>query len=198
MPLESPKGNGAMPEAEKVPAATESEAAETTDATSEELSEELGEPGKAAIRKEREARQQLEKQLKEAQQLKDSLAAKVRDFEDRDKSETQKLADQVAALQQQLAAKDAEVAKATLAATKAEVARVKGVPANRLAGSTKEELEADADAYLTEVAQQRDASKPTRKPPVAGLKSGATSSVETSANPREAAALAVRRMRNGG
>ncbi|MBF6213769.1 hypothetical protein IU487_22385 [Nocardia puris] len=179
-----------MPETETITTEPVAPEAVETDATPD-----LGDAGKAAIRKEREARQQLEKQLKESKELGDALAAKVRQFEDRDKSETQKLTDQIAALQQQIAAKDAEVAKATLAAVKAEVARVKGVPANRLVGSTKEELEADADAYLTEVAQ-RD-SKP-RKPPAAGLKSGASSSGETSANPREAAALALRRMRNGG
>ncbi|MFC4124930.1 hypothetical protein [Nocardia rhizosphaerae] len=180
-----------MPETEaNTTDSVETEAAET-DATSE-----LGDAGKAAIRKERESRQQLERQLRESKELSDTLAAKVQEFEDRDKSEAQKLTDQIAALQQQLADKDAEVAKATLVATKAEVARVKGVPANRLSGSTKEELEADADAYLTEVAQQRD-SKP-RKPPVTGLKSGASSSGDTSANPREAAAAALRRMRNGG
>lgn len=129
----------------------------------------------------------------------DDLKAKserLKEIEDAGKSEQQKLTDQLNTLQKQLADKDAEVEKANLAALKSEVARVKGVPANRLHGKTKEELEADADAYLTEVTQ-RDAAKPRKPAPAAGLKSGASNSGETSANPKEAAAIALRRMRNG-
>lgn len=125
-----------------------------------------------------------------------AAAAELQKIKDAGKSEQQKLNDQIATLQKQLADKDAEVEKATLAAIKSDVARVKGVPANRLHGKSKEELEADADAYLAEVGQ-RETAKPRKPAPTSGLKSGASSSGETSSNPREAAAMALRRMRNG-
>lgn len=123
-------------------------------------------------------------------------AAELQQIKEAGKSEQQKLADQLTALQQQLTAKDAEVEKANLAALKSEVARVKGVPANRLHGKTKEELEADAAAYLEEV-NQRDAAKPRKPATASGLKSGASSSGESSANPKERAAAAIRQFRGG-
>ncbi|WP_280246162.1 hypothetical protein [Nocardia abscessus] len=129
-----------------------------------------------------------------------AAATRLKDIENANKSEQQKLADQVAELTKALADKDAEVEKATLASLKASVAAAKRVPASRLHGITKEELEADADAYLAEVAEvaaARDAGT-KRKPPAAGLKSGASSSGDTSANPQERAAAALRALRRGG
>jgi hypothetical protein len=96
--------------------------------------EPLGEGGLKALNAEREARAAAEKAAKDA-------LARVKEFEDRDKSEAQK---QQEALEQA----QRELAELTVAKTRAEVAAAKGVPAVLLNGSTQEELEASADALI--------------------------------------------------
>lgn len=96
--------------------------------------EPLGDPGKAALTAERKAR-------REAEAAQTALAAKLKEYEDRDKSDAQKLAEENATLK----AENAETKKALL---RAEVAEEKKVPANLLTGSTREEIEAAADALL--------------------------------------------------
>lgn len=96
--------------------------------------EPLGEGGLKALNAEREARAAAEKAAKDA-------LARVKEFEDRDKSEAQK---QQEALEQA----QKELAELTVAKTRAEVAAAKGVPAVLLNGSTQEELEASADALI--------------------------------------------------
>lgn len=159
----------------------------------------LGEAGKKAIQRERDARADLERKLAEVERLKGDLAAKVKEFEDRDKSEQQELTDQLAELQKQVEAKDAEIAKATLASLRAEVAATKGVPANRLQGTTKEELEADADQYLAEVAARESGASKRNPPktPTANLKSGASSSDNNGPSDKAKAARALRQLRAG-
>ncbi len=103
-------------------------------------SEELGDGGKRALEAERKARREAEKQVKE-------LAARVKASEDAEKTELEKLQGQVAQL-----TKDAEAAQAK--ADRFEVAAAKGLTlaqARRLVGSTKDELEADADSMRTEL-----------------------------------------------
>jgi hypothetical protein len=51
----------------------------------------LGEPGKRAIQAEREARSRAEKAAKDAQAAREAAEAKVKEFEDRDKSELEKV-----------------------------------------------------------------------------------------------------------
>lgn len=87
-----------------------------------------------------EVKRALTKANKEAEQLR----LKLKEFEDRDKTEHQKLAESHAAAEQR--AKDAE-----LRATRLEVAADKGLTsaqAKRLVGTTREEVEADADEVL--------------------------------------------------
>lgn len=77
-------------------------------------------------------------------QLRDEAAGyrvKLKEIEDRDKSEAQK---QQEALEQA----QKELADLTIAKTRAEVAAAKGVPVGLLVGGTKEELEAAADALI--------------------------------------------------
>lgn len=81
-----------------------------------------------------------------------SYRTKLKEIEDRDKSETQKAADEAEA-----ARKRAETAETKL--LRFEVAAAKGLPpkwAPRLSGSTKEELEKDADELLKEVTPTPD------------------------------------------
>jgi membrane protein involved in colicin uptake len=90
--------------------------------------EPLGENGLAALKAEREARAAAEKRLKE--------------FEDRDKTEAEKTAERLAAAEKRASELEAK-------ALRAEVAAAKGVPLSLLSGSTKAELEAHADALIT-------------------------------------------------
>ncbi|MFC9432690.1 hypothetical protein [Nocardia sp. NPDC057030] len=162
----------------------------------EAISDDLGAAGKAAIQKEREARKDLERKLAESSQLQNELAAKVKEFEDRDKTDQQRLADEVAALKQQVADKDVEIGKARHASLRAEVAAAKGVPATSLSGTTREELEACADDLIA----WRDANtkRPPKPPaPSGGLKSGASPNGDHSADLKERAAAALRASRRG-
>lgn len=85
-------------------------------------------------------------------------------------------------LETKMAAKDLEILKV-------QVAAAKGVPANRINGTTREELEADADELLGLIAKQKDADRP--KVPPSGLKSGATGT-DSRMDPKERAAAALR------
>lgn len=96
--------------------------------------EPLGEAGIAALKSEREARKAAEKATADA-------LARVKEFEDRDKTEAQKQADRLAEFER-------ENAELKVAKTRAEVAAAKGVPAALLTGSTQAELEAAADALI--------------------------------------------------
>lgn len=96
--------------------------------------EPLGAPGLAALKSEREAKAAAEKRAAAAE-------SRIKEFEDRDKSEAQKQQEALEQAQKQLA--DLTVAK-----TRAEVAAAKGVPAALLTGGTQEELEASADALI--------------------------------------------------
>lgn len=99
--------------------------------------EQLGEPGLAALKSEREARKSAEKERAE-------LAARIKEFEDRDKSEAEKQAEEA----EQLRRENAELKSAK---TLAEVASAKQVPADLVAGpvsNSPEDLAAFADALI--------------------------------------------------
>lgn len=104
----------------------------------------LGDGGKRALQEERKARRDAEKNLT-------ALEARLKEFEDRDKTELQKLAEA-----QQTAEQRATAAEQALARYR--VATAKGVPADlvdRLRGDTEEELAADADRLLDLVGTRR-------------------------------------------
>lgn len=113
--------------------------------------EPLGAPGISALKAEREARAAAEKRESEALQ-------RIKEFEDRDKTESERQAEALAAAKR-------ELAELTIAKTRAEVAATKGVPAGLLTGSTQEELEAAADALL---AFKGEPVKPSAAPIVEG------------------------------
>jgi hypothetical protein len=109
--------------------------------------EELGDGGKRALDAERKARRAAEARAKE-------LEAKVKEAEDAEKTEVEKLQGQVATLTKQ--AEDAQSR-----ADRFEVAASKGLTlaqARRLVGSTKEELETDADEMRAELGLDKDES----------------------------------------
>jgi hypothetical protein len=98
---------------------------------------ELGDAGQKALREER-ARARAEAKRAAA------LEARLKEFEDRDKTESQKLAEARQAAEQRATAAESALARYRVAATK-------GVPAElveRLRGDTEDELAADADRLL--------------------------------------------------
>lgn len=102
---------------------------------------ELGDAGKQAIDRERAKAAKAEREL----------AALRKQVEDSTKSAEQKAADDLKAAHDAVAQATAAQAAAELRALKYEVAQTKGLDlalAARLTGSTKAELEADADALL--------------------------------------------------
>lgn len=108
----------------------------------------LGDAGQKALAKEREARKSAEQAYKESQKSIADLTAKVKEFEDRDKGEAQKAAERIAELEKALADKDSALVAKDREATRAAVAADKGVPLKLVTGSTREEMEAAADAAI--------------------------------------------------
>jgi hypothetical protein len=103
-------------------------------------------------------------------------AKKLQEIEDANKSETQKLQDKAAE-------SDKRAAEAEARALRLEVASEKGLTAkqaSRLVGTTKEELEADADELLESFGGKDDKKDDTStsRRPKERLKSGATPSSE--------------------
>ena len=96
--------------------------------------EPLGAPGLKALQAERDARAAAEKANAD-------LAAKVKEFEDRDKTEAQKATER-------LAASEAAAADAQIQLARYKVAAEKGVDAELLTGKDETEMRAAADKLL--------------------------------------------------
>lgn len=102
-------------------------------------------------------RQEAAKYRTEAKANADA-AKRLAEIEEAQKTETQKLADRLAAAEKK--AQDAE-----LRALRADIAQAKGVPAALLTGSTEDELNASADALI---AFRGDVKPPSAVPPATG------------------------------
>lgn len=112
-----------------------------------------------------------------------SQASKLAEIEEAKKTETEKLAERIAATEAREAAAIAKAEAAELKALKSDVARDKGVPVGHLTGSTKEELEESAD----ELVKWRDEQVPApRKPLRSG---GAREEITTNSRQRAVSAL---------
>lgn len=138
----------------------------------------LGDAGKRALDAERKARAAAERRAKEAE-------AKLKEADDAKLSEVERLQSQVAEL-----TKRAEGAESR--ADRFEVAAAKGLSlaqARRLVGSTKEELEADADEMRSELGlKDEDEKAPATKPrPKEDLKLGASNEDDEVADPKKVA-----------
>lgn len=167
---------------------TENETPTTEDTPKDEGA--LGEGGQKALAKEREARKAAEQAYKDSQKSIADLTAKVKELEDRDKSEAQKAADRIAELEKALADKDTALEAKEREATRAAVAADKGVPLKLVTGSTREEMEAAADDAL----KWRGDKTPNLRQQ--GPRSGAGAPPDGSSL-KEKAAAAVRSMRAG-
>lgn len=140
----------------------------------------LGDAGKRALEAERQARRDAEAQAKE-------LAAKVQQFEDANKTETQRLAEQAqtaateaAAATRQLQQMQAALAAAPPGMDAATVATLAG----RIQGATPEEMQADAAALFQLTAGAQPVAAAPASPvgqtiPVEHLKPGALPTAPT-------------------
>lgn len=95
-------------------------------------------------------------------------ADRLDELEKADLSELDKANSRAASLEADVASRDAEIERLRSDLLRSEVASSKGVPAHRINGGTREELEADADAYLAE----RGADKPAGYVPSMGTGGG--------------------------
>jgi hypothetical protein len=174
-------------------ATTETETTtETTEDAAKENDGNLGDGGKKALAAEREARKAAEKAYQDSQKSIADLTAKVKSFEDRDKTAEQKNAERIAELEKALADKDTALVKRDREATRAQVAVDKGVPLKLVTGSTREEMEAAADAALEWRGTKQD-KNPLRQQ---GPRSGAGAPPDGSTL-KEKAAASLRAMRAG-
>lgn len=133
----------------------------------------LGDAGKKALDDERKARRDAERQLRE---MSDQLKA----LQDKDKSDSERLTEKVSQLEKDLAT-------ATARADRFEVALDKGLDmtrAKRLTGTTREELEADAEELKGWQASS-NGDKPPSKP---------TESLSGGGDPTEEPAVDVRKV----
>lgn len=111
--------------------------ATTTDTDTQPATGELGDAGKKALDAERREKRAAEKRAAE-------LEARLKEFEDRDKTEIERLSERAEAAEKAAAALE-------LRAVRLEVAAEQGLSpaqAKRLVGETREELEADAKELL--------------------------------------------------
>lgn len=120
--------------------------------------EDLGDAGKKALDRERKARRDAEKQLSD-------LQTRLKEIEDKDKGEVEKLREENAQLEKDLA--DVRAQKLRL-----EVAAEKGVKPRWLTGSTREEIEQAADEYLEDHPPAEGATPPPSRRPNPDLKGG--------------------------
>lgn len=129
----------------------------------------------ATIRKQRESEATAKKRAQE-------LEAKLKEYEDRDKSEQEKATEKAAAAEQRAATAEQATLRLEVALEKApdgmSLGQVRKL-AKRLSGSTKEELEADADELFADFAPNGDGGgKDPARRPKERLKSGAVPSSE--------------------
>lgn len=136
---------------------------------------------------------QLKAALKKANDEAASFRHKLKELEDRDKSDSEKLTERVTAAEKRAAEAEAR-------ALRLEVASAKGLTpsqAKRLVGATREELEADADEILADFAPQRPGEHETPPPggrPKERLRGGGDPTEEPEeTDPRKLADLIPRR-----
>jgi flagellar biosynthesis/type III secretory pathway protein FliH len=132
--------NGTTPEQPQTP---ETGAGEGTGAPAAERPKETGET---------KIPPEVERALRKANKEAETLRLKLKEYEDRDKSEADKLAEGKAEAEREAATAKRELMRYRVAAKKKLPAEL----ANRLQGSTEEEMESDADNLLEVFgAQQR-------------------------------------------
>lgn len=113
------------------------ENAGATETGPEDTSEILGDAGKKALEAERRT-------AKAATRERDALATRLKEFEDRDKSELERAAERIEAAEKRATDLEARALRLEVASE----AGLTAVQAKRLVGATREELKADAKELL--------------------------------------------------
>ena len=142
------------------------------DSTTTEASERAAEGTTAQEPGRAEAPPEVKRALNKANKEAEQLRLKLKEYEDRDKTEQQKLAESQAAAEERAVA-------AELRASRLEVAAEKGLTpaqAKRLVGATREELEADADEILKDFPAAPGRSASPRPDPSQGSRGTKTAS----------------------
>lgn len=152
----------------------------------------LGDSGKQALVAERDARRQAERKLKTVEQQLQEVTAALKSYEDRDKTELELLREKAEAAEAKAAQAEQERQEAEYARLRQKVASEKRVPAERLTGTTEEELLAEADDLL---AWASTMTPPPKKPQTEGLKSGASGVENPTVDLKEHAARQLVRFR---
>lgn len=128
-------------------------------------------------------------------------AKRLKEAEGQEKSESEKLKEQVSQLQQERDQAKTESLRSTIASEKGLTAK----QARRLSGSSRDELESDADDLLDTFGAKKDDSnsgeeEPSRessRPPKESLQPGASSSDETVTDPDQMAEAVLKQARGG-
>jgi hypothetical protein len=142
----------------------------------------LGENGQKALAAERKAKAAAEKQAKAAQKQLDEMSKRLQEFEDRDKTEAQKLAEAKTAAEGEAATAKQELMRYRIAATKKLPAEL----ADRLKGATEDEMAEDADRLLEVFGTQQRRNTPSYD---GGVRSGASAPTDMNALIRRQAGL---------
>lgn len=138
---------------------------------------ELGDAGKKALEAERDARKAEARKAKEQQARADALEARLKEIEDKDKSEAERHAAAATAADERATRAESELLRLKIAIDKG----LTPTQAKRLVGTTEEELAADADEFLESIGKGTgDPTEPTAiaTPPKPKLQGGASSEDE--------------------
>lgn len=122
----------------------ETESATDTGGREDDVNGTLSDAGKRALSEERKARTAAERAAKAAQKQLDEVSKRLTAFEDRDKTDLQRATEAVAAAEKRAAEAEQKLLRQRVAADK----KLPPALADRLRGSTEEEMAADADALL--------------------------------------------------
>ena len=153
----------------------ESERDETSDAPPE--------PDESAPQDSGDVPPEVKAALKKANEEAKNLRLKLKEYEDRDKTEAERISERLA-----------EAEKRALDADRLEIALEKGLTksqAKRLVGSTREELEADAEELLADLGVDDDKPSTSRRPQER-LRPGAAPEAEPVKSPQELADAVVK------
>ncbi|MGW5426876.1 hypothetical protein ACWET9_06565 [Streptomyces sp. NPDC004059] len=142
----------------------------------------LGEAGQKALAAERKRAAAAERAAKSQQKQLEELTRQLQEFQDRDKTEAQKLAEAKSAAEQRATSAEQQLLRFKVAAAK-------NLPANlasRLQGATEEEMAADADSLLEVLGVQQQRSAPSYD---GGVRKPAATPTDMNALIRRAAGL---------
>ena len=151
------------------------------------------ERAKAKIHKANSEAANLRRKLKELE----PLAAKARELEDANKTELEKLTERVTAAEREAGETGLSAMRLEVALDKApdgvSLAQIRKL-AKRLSGSTREDLEADAEELFGDLVPASGGKPPTQRPKEA-LKGGADPETEPEKDPADLAAAVLKRRR---